>query len=386
MGLKTVPAYIGQAGYDHPVELDRNMLEGVFSRTGAVRYGDFQASTGVGTRAVAVSAGRAFLLGAENAQQGGYFVWSDAVDTFLLGAGVTNPRYDTILLRVLDDQYGVISGSPRAEFEVVQGVAAGSPTPRADSDFNVGGSFYKPGAWWRVADCRVNVGDTTIPGGQIASNNRYVRTPGGMVLCGSTARPSDPVFGDTILETDTGLRYEYNGGAWTYDGNYRQVVTLGSDTATVTFSNVPSTLRNIRLTWVARTTNAGSPNELRMRINGVSTADYYGQFTAFIGLSTTPTVTVPTAVAYARVGAIPGAGAQANLYGSGHVTLPGWNSPHTGGRLAWTAQCGFWDSGTVCYNEYSQWLFVPAGPYTSISFFSAANLVTGSQFTLEGTV
>jgi len=215
MGLKVEPAYIGQSGYDHPVELDRNLLEGLFQRSGAVRFGDFAISQGVGTRAVAVAPGRYFLLGTENAQQGGYFVWSDAVETSLLGAAVGNPRIDSFILRVHDDQYGSIPGSPQAKIDVVQGVAAGSPTARPDSDFNVGGSFYVPGAWVRLGDVRVNTADTgSIPPGQITTANRHIRPPGGYCLCTSTTRPSDPVYGDKIHETDTHLRYWYDGAAW----------------------------------------------------------------------------------------------------------------------------------------------------------------------------
>lgn len=383
MGLQTVPAYIAQTGYQHPATLDRNLLEGLFQRSGALRLGDFVLSVGVGTRAIAIAPGRYFVLGVENAQQGGYFAWSDATETVLL-ASTGSSRIDTILLRIYDDQYGVISGSPRAQIDVVQGVTSGSPVARPDSDFNVGGSFYVPGAWARLGDVRVNSADTgSIPAGQITTANRYVRMPGGATICGSTTRPSDPQLFDEIFETDTGLGYRYVGGEWRLIPTVLDQRTLLSDTATVTFNNIPSTIKHLRVSWRARTTNAGQANEIRMRVNNVSSADYYGSHTTQVGTGITGFVV--TAAAHARVGAIPGAGAQSGLFGAGHVDIPGWNNPTGGatGRLAWTAQSGFWDTASICYNETSEWLFVPNGPYTRIDMLNAANFLTGSQFTLE---
>jgi hypothetical protein len=216
MGLQTVPGYIGQAAYQHPVELDRNMLEGMFGRTGLLRVGDFTIAPTGTAQQISITAGRAFLLGAESLQQGGYFVWSDNTENKVFGPPSGSARIDSLILRVVDTQYGSDPGSPRAEWDIVAGVASGSPTARPDSDFNTGGTFYKPGAWWRVADVRINPGDTVIPGGQITRNTRYVRLPGGVAMCTSTTRPSDPALGDRIYETDTKREFIWNGTAWTW--------------------------------------------------------------------------------------------------------------------------------------------------------------------------
>jgi hypothetical protein len=216
MGLQTAPAYIGQAGYSHPVELDRNVMRTIAgARTGLVRFGDFAVTpTGVSGQ-VSVARGAAFLLGVENAAQGAYHAWSDAAETQSFAAASGNPRIDSLILRILDNQYGTISGSPRATWEVVQGVASGSPSARPDSDFNTGGSQYKPGAWFRVADVRRNLGDTTIPGGQITSNLRYSRyTIGDMLIQNGSSFPTDAVFRDEVVRADTGLRYWYDGSVW----------------------------------------------------------------------------------------------------------------------------------------------------------------------------
>lgn len=216
MGLQTVPGYIGQAAYQHPVELDRNMLEGIFSRTGMLRPGDFTIAATATAQQISITLGRAFLLGTESAQQGGYFVWSDATENKVFGPPSGSARIDSLILRVVDTQYGSDPGTPRAEWDIVAGVPSGSPTARPDSDFNSGGTYYKPGAWYRMADVRINPGDTVIPGGQITRFPRYVRVPGGVTMCTSTTRPTDPVVGDQIFETDTFRRYQHNGTTWTW--------------------------------------------------------------------------------------------------------------------------------------------------------------------------
>jgi len=53
--------------------------------------------------------------------------------------------------------------------------------------------------------------------------------------------------------------------------------------------------------------------------------------------------------------------------------------------LTFHCQTGVWVSTTVAYNEVGQWLFVPAGPYTSLTIDTPGSFLAGSQFTLEGT-
>jgi hypothetical protein len=216
MGLQTVPAYIGKTGYTHPVETDRNILRSVSgARTGLVRFGDFAITpTGVSGQ-LSIARGAAYLLGVESNLQGSYHVWSDAAVTASFAAASGNPRIDSLILRVSDDQYGTIPGSPQAYLEVVQGIAAGSPVARADSYFNSGGGAYVPGAWFRLADVRRNIGDTTIPSGQITHNKRYSRyTIGDMLIPDGSSFPTDPVTRDEVVRVDTGMRYYYDGTVW----------------------------------------------------------------------------------------------------------------------------------------------------------------------------
>jgi hypothetical protein len=220
MAVQTAPGYIGKTGFQHPVELDRNILRSLSgARTGLARWGDLACTpTGVSGQ-LAVGRGGAFLLGAESALQGSYYAFSEATQnvSFAAAGSASTQRIDALLLRVADDQYGTIPvGAPQAYLDIVQGVPATSPVARPDSDFNTGGAFYVRGAWFRVADIRRDFGDTTIPGGKVTPNLRSART-GGYVICKSTDRPSDGVYGDRIIEYDTGRKFWWNGTVWVFE-------------------------------------------------------------------------------------------------------------------------------------------------------------------------
>lgn len=213
MGLQTVPAYMAQTGFNHPAELDRNLLEGIFGRSGMLRYGDFAVTAVGGSLQINVAAGRACLVGSESAQQGAYFVWSDAAENLAVPAPAGSTRHDSLILRVVDPQYGA-SGTSRAEWEVVAGVA-GAGAARPDSDFNSGGSQYKAGAWFRVANLVVNPGDTQLTSGDITDLRQWVRT-GGKSIALSTALPTDAAVGDEVyaVDTDTWLHRRASGSWW----------------------------------------------------------------------------------------------------------------------------------------------------------------------------
>lgn len=375
MALKVQPAYIGQTGYLHPVELDRNLLEGLMGRTGVLRYGDMRVTPTAGTRAVSIAAGRIHIVGQENAQQGSYFAWSDAADTFTFAAATVNPRIDSILVRIYDDQYGVISGSPRAEYVIVQGVASGSPVARPDSDFLVGGSQYIPGAWARIANVRVNVGDTTIPGGQITNIERYVRVAG-ITLCLSTDRPSDPVFGDRCWDIDTGIRRVYNSTSWVQSEAWIGLVQLGAGAATMSITGIPTTLRTLEATWEARTVLAAEPDAVLFRVNATATGYAYQNL---IQQNATPSGSANFRgdIGF-PVGFCAAANTGAGRTGGGVVRFIGWNAPSSL-QLAVNWQGGVYgNTSATAYSETGNGTYIGAQPYTSLEF----RTVSGSNFSI----
>lgn len=382
MGLQAVPAYIAQTGFNHPATLDRNILEGLFQRSGGIRFGDFALSVGTGVRGVAIAPGRYFILGLENAQQGGYFAWSDGIDNVNLAAAVGNPRIDTILLRVYDDQYGVITGVPRAQIDVVQGVAAGAPVARVDADFTVGGGFYVPGGWARLGDVRVNVADTgALPAGQITTRNRYVRVPGGRVPCLSTDRPSDPVVGDEIWETDTTISRMWDGSAWTMDRPWKLLSTVGVATAVHSIQSIPSGLRKLMVVWDSRSSTAAVAANMFMRVNNVSTASYTWTIKQTNNITRSAPVNTGAADTGMRVGVVAGATATANNQGHGVIDISMWDNSW----LHQTHQNHFWESQVNSWIQEGSGQYATAGAYNRLDFYmDAGNVAAGSRFHLEG--
>ena len=384
MGLQAVPAYIAASGFQHPATLDRNILEKVFGgRTGATRAGEFLVYPGGGTRAISVEPGGYHIVGTENSQQGGYFAWSDAAEVFLLAAAVGNPRIDTLLLRIHDDQYGTIPGSPGAYYEVVQGVAAASPTARVDADFNVGGSFYVPGAWARISDVRVNVGDVAIPGGQITNTQRYARH-NGWTICSSGTRPTDPVINDRIYEYDTDMRRRWNGTAWVQCEAWTKVIQLVSPAAEINMTGIPSTLRSLDVKWSCRHVAAVEANFMLCKVNNAGANHVYTQ-TIVQNVTTGNTANSQGGVGF-PVGLITGASAPAGFTGSGHLRVDSWHAPNSQKpRFIWQSGA-YGTTAATAYDEIGQGTYNAAGPYTQLRFvmLSGSNFDTGSWVTIEG--
>jgi len=385
MGVQAAPGYIADPTFNHPAELDRNILEGIFPRSGAVDPGHFELSVGVGTRAISVFAGKFIIEGTENATQGSYHVWSDAAETTLLAAAVGNPRIDSCILRVADNQYGTIGGSPQAYIDWVQGVAAGSPTARPDSDFNVGGPFYIPGAWWRLGDVRVNVADTgSIPAGQITNNYSYCRPPGSLLLVPSTKKPVVPTLGDQVFETDTNIRRSWTGSAWQMITPYQNTIQLGSAASEINMTGIPSTLRRLDVRYGIRASVAAQAENLLMRVNNVSSGHGYTQT---IQQNVTLNASANSQGGnHFPIGIVTASSAPAGFVGSSHIRIANWHAP-SGARPHFIWQSGAYGTTVAnAYNEYGQGWYNNAGPYTSLRFITlgGGNLEAGSWVTVEG--
>lgn len=162
MGIQTIPLGLNDPTINHPVELWRNFHERLFqARAGSLSPSHANLSKVVGSLALTVSKFGIIIPGTETSTtQGSYFVWSNEDETMAWPGPSAQNRIDSLILRVIDNQYGTITGQSRAEWEIVQGVPAGSPVARPDSDFNLGGTYYKPGAWLRVGNIQVNTTDT----------------------------------------------------------------------------------------------------------------------------------------------------------------------------------------------------------------------------------
>lgn len=201
MGLQAVANYIGEPGYQHPVENDRALIENIFGRReGVLGQNDFQVSQGTGL-AVTVAGGATVIKGRENTTQGSYFAWSSGSEQVAWPGASASSRWDTLILRVVDPQYGA-GATPGCGWEVIQGTP-GSGVPPTDAEIN--STFYKPGAWQRILDQQVDPVDTS----QIQVSKAIDRRKFGLSSSGNIL-----VWSESLLPT-TGN--EVGQGAWTLD-------------------------------------------------------------------------------------------------------------------------------------------------------------------------
>ncbi len=215
MGLSPSAFVIGPSSFENDIRTDRKLVEWLGGNlSGVADAASMLVSPVSGQHQISIAPGSATLVGRSTpASQGSYHVWSDAADVIALPATQANPFIVAVVLRVADPQYGVVSGTVGARYDLVPGTAAASPVAPSDADITAYGGGV-PGAWIRLADVRINTADTgAIPGGQFTDLRGYY-VPGGMyVICTNTNRPPHKV-GRRIFEYNTGHRYTSDGTNW----------------------------------------------------------------------------------------------------------------------------------------------------------------------------
>lgn len=387
MGLQAAPAYIlkqadGTTDFQHPIELMRQFTDALFGRkSGRIRVSDMAISTpGVGLT-LNIGSGALAVHGVENSSQGSYFVWSNGTEAVSFGAPSASRRYDTILVRVADNQYGTIPVAPQAYFDVVAG-ASGAGAPRADSYFNTGGAGYIPGAWFRLADVIIDPGDTSINIADVFPNWEHVFAPGAELVVLSTNRPAG-VDGLKIYEQDTGLRYFWdpNASDWKMSAPYKKVIKIASTTASVTFSAIPRTLRTVKVTIRGRATNAATFINCQIQIGGDTGSNYFGLYrqqnnagASVLGGTANTSITGPY---------LPAASTTANVFGASEVVFPGWDS--TSGHLSCKFNGGTLTTNTDYVLSDGVGRYSGANTWNSITLFpNGGSWAAGSELVLEG--
>lgn len=213
MGLQTKPAYIGTSGFQNPVENDRNLIEAHFGRSGVLRYGNFDLAAVAGVMQGQIQPGSAVILGSASTQ-GAYWGYSDAAENIAWpAANGSNPRWDTLIMRVIDTQYGASGAGDLLRWEVLSGTAAASPTVLTDTNINT--SFPQPGAWLRMWDVRVPAGATNLTGATFTRRFPYTNTNGVIIYNSAVeSRPAGLFRYETCVDVATGFRYWWNGTVW----------------------------------------------------------------------------------------------------------------------------------------------------------------------------
>lgn len=257
MGLQAAPSYIGDAGFQTPVENDRKLIEGIFERGGLFRYTDFNLTPVVGTMAANVSAGMAMVKGFQNNTQGSYFAWSNEDEDIPWPVAGTQSRYDTLILRVVDTQYGADGIGSRATWEIVSGAEGGSPAPLTDAEINA--AYPKPGAWIALYDVKVDPSDITqLNGANISRRamstsrpSRYAASLGYTPFYTGQLPATGKWPGERFWNIDEARGYVWDGSSLKLENaaQYRQPLafggTLSSGTATISTGTALGTYVNL---------------------------------------------------------------------------------------------------------------------------------------------
>jgi hypothetical protein len=164
------------------------------------------------------------------------------------------------------------------------------------------------------------------------------------------------------------------------------VVTAATE-ASITFT-IPSWVRVLEIDFEARCDFAANSIRLSARINSDSATQYIWRNWALSGATgTAGSHNYLFADTSGYAGVISGSTASAIRFGSGRITVQGWNSP-AGKTLGWEFISSQEDIGNSGFFVTGGAMYVVAAPHTTITFLPdtslAANFVTGSQFYVKG--
>lgn len=214
------PGFLQNAGATHTAEQFRNwfglLLSGKQGATSLISRGGVNPTlgnalqvtqTGSPSMAVLVKSGHAMISGSEGSKQGVYAVMNDADVTLSISAAHASlNRIDSVVFKVEDSAYSGVTNT--SSVVVVTGTPAGSPSAPA-----------LPNNSLELAQVSIVANDTSITTGEITDKRQYIGAIGGIIQALSTARPSNPVEGMAIYETDVDVFRIYDGTTWIETGN-----------------------------------------------------------------------------------------------------------------------------------------------------------------------
>jgi hypothetical protein len=197
-----------------------------------------------------------------------------------------------------------------------------------------------------------------------------------------------PAAGMVCYRSDApGLqRHEYynaTSGSWRVFGPYRDAITLGSATASVTFSSIPTYLRRIEVSFTARGDVVSLFTQVALRV-GADAGAFYSHNFGLVQNTSNGTPQAATGATQASAGYVPGSTTAAGIFSAYAIDIVGWDSPHSG-CLAYRSQGGYAVGATNSITSHHSGNYVGSAAYTSITLFpSTNNFVAGSSFHLLG--
>ena len=157
---------------------------------------------------------------------------------------------------------------------------------------------------------------------------------------------------------------------------------LGSSAASVTFSSIPSTYKDLAVRISSRTDSAVVQDPLQMQINGSSATNY--SYTNLNGTGATAVVSSgsTTAATQSRISYTDAATATTNTFGSAEIYIPNYAATVTKCFNGFGVQE---NNNSTAYMSATALLWNQTAAITALTFLSgSANFITGSSFYLYG--
>lgn len=200
--------------------------------------------------------------------------------------------------------------------------------------------------------------------------------------------PTDPHVGLRAYLRDEQQVVTWSVGAgWTGASNlvWQQTQVPLIDTASVTFFNIPSTLKSVHICFTVRLMASAFLDVLQVQINGDTSSTNAWVSQEILGA--TESRTYSSATNAGRIGNVAANSQGAQVWSAGEMRLSGWNTP--GGRPGanWVSRQNWHDSGSnsLTYLTWSGGRLPTAGPYTSVRLFGYnSSIKSGSEFTAYG--
>jgi hypothetical protein len=184
----------------------------------------------------------------------------------------------------------------------------------------------------------------------------------------------------------------YNGTSWLPAGWIPIVSTVvGSPVATVTWSSIPQTYRNLVIVAHARITNVSNTGDVRLQFNS-DTGTRYANMQVSVaqgGVATTVTANAETSIALHRVAAA--SVGNSSSWGGGFAYILGYSQSSTSNKIV-LSHSGFGDHGNAGEMYWRQGSWGSGGAsYTTatvtridLTATGGSNFSAGSTFQLYG--
>jgi hypothetical protein len=393
------PDFLQNAGATHNAEALRTVIGGLMAGVTAANSmksagGVAQLlgnalkvqATGSPSMSVDVLNGVVYVPGTEGANQGVYGCVNDAtVNLAIAASNPTNPRIDIVVAKVQDTQYSGVTNS--WSLAVVTGTPAGSPVaPAAPNNAIV------------LSRITVAANATNITNANIADARPYMATVGGRIACTSTTRPSwvGAAVGlgtVSIYETDTGRFYYWDGSIWRADSGWEliQEVAVGIAGTTITFSNIPQYFKDLRLTFLGRTSEAVSYSDILGKFNNDAGSNYASIIIQADQNTAGPSQSDPDTTTPPGFFQVAGASYNANVSGVGIAEIIGYSDATRSNKIA-MVHTGVGDYGNGGHYRFRQFSWANGGAaqtpaaLTRIDLiaFGGSNITVGSVARLYG--